>query len=78
LGFVVFWHKNVGTKAACKFFDEIDYRCQFHLHFKSSFIALFFCSFYVLTVWVCNFFFGGKKEIGIKAAHKMLVKLPAC
>ena len=30
------------------------------------------CSFYVLTIWVCNFLVKG---FGAKAAHKMLVKL---
>ena len=29
-------------------------------------------TFYVLTIWVCNFL---AKDIGAKAAHKMLVKL---
>ncbi len=29
-------------------------------------------TFYVLTVWVCNFFW--QNEIGLKAAHKLLVK----
>jgi hypothetical protein len=29
-------------------------------------------SFYVLTIWVCNFL---RKDFGAKAAHKMLVKL---
>jgi hypothetical protein len=28
--------------------------------------------FYVLTIWVCNFW---QKDFGAKAAHKMLVKL---
>ncbi len=32
----------------------------------------FLRSFYVLTIWVCNFW---RKEFGAKAAHKMLVKL---
>jgi hypothetical protein len=30
------------------------------------------CSFYVLTIWVVNFW---RKDFGAKAAHKMLVKL---
>ncbi len=30
------------------------------------------CSFYVLTIWVCNFL---AKGFGAKAAHIMLVKL---
>jgi len=29
-------------------------------------------TFYVLTIWVCNFW---QKDFGAKAAHKMLVKL---
>jgi hypothetical protein len=29
-------------------------------------------TFYVLTIWVCNFW---QKEFGAKAVHKMLVKL---
>jgi hypothetical protein len=32
----------------------------------------FLCSFYVLTIWVCNFW---RKDLGTKAVHKMLVKL---
>jgi hypothetical protein len=32
----------------------------------------FLRSFYVLTIWVCNYW---QKDFGAKAAHKMLVKL---
>jgi len=31
LGFVIFWHKNIGAKAAS--------RCQFHQHFMRVFFA---------------------------------------
>jgi hypothetical protein len=46
-----------------------------HQYFTSSFFIqkFFLRSFYVLTIWVSNFF--GKKDLGTKAAHKMLVKL---
>jgi len=33
---------------------------------------IFMSSFYVLTIWVCNFW---RKDFGAKAAHKMFVKL---
>jgi hypothetical protein len=33
---------------------------------------IFLRSFYVFTIWVCNFW---QKDFGAKAAHKMLVKL---
>jgi len=35
-------------------------------------IKVFLANFYVLTIWVCNFW---QKDFGAKAANKMLVKL---
>jgi len=32
----------------------------------------YFCSFPLITVWLCNFW---QKNIGAKAAHEMLMKL---
>jgi len=60
-------------KAAHKLVDEIDSRCQFHQHFKSSFLGRnCFCSFPLVTAWLCIFW---QKEIGAKAAWKILAKL---
>jgi len=40
-----------GVKAVGKYVDEIDYRCQFHHHFMSSFFY-FYVALYVATVWL--------------------------
>jgi hypothetical protein len=48
-------------------------RCQFHQHFTCAFfVQKCLRSFSLVTVWLCNFW---SKEIGAKAAHKMLMKL---
>jgi len=39
----------------------------------SSFCTKAYCQFSLLTLWLCNFLV---KEIGVKAARQMLVKLP--
>jgi hypothetical protein len=56
--------KNVG---------EIDQRCQYHQHFyQVPFYETILHSFSLVTVWLCNFWC---KNIGAKAARKMLMKL---
>jgi hypothetical protein len=53
--------------------SQIFYEQLFHMKvFCAAFsYESFLCSFYMLTIWVCNFL---RKDFGAKAAHKMLVK----
>jgi len=42
---------------------EIDARCQFHQHFKATFLyKSVFCSFSLVTVWHCNFLAKGYRR----------------
>jgi len=55
-------------------------RCLFHQVLHITFLyksALCLCSFSLITVWLCNFLAQKywHKNIGAKAAHKMLIKL---
>jgi hypothetical protein len=44
------------------------------IFYKQLFVKKFFsAAFYVLTIWVCNFFW--QKDFGAKAAHKKLATL---
>ncbi len=56
---------------------NIDYRCQFHQYFMSSFLYESYCAaFMCLQFWFVIFW---QKDFGAKAAHKILVKLiPDC
>ncbi len=60
-------------KAACKHVGEIDPRCQFHQHFISSILRtnLFSAVFIGLQF---DFVIFCLKTIGVKAAHKLLLK----
>ncbi len=56
----------------CTFF-AVDTGVNFTNILRAAFsYESFLCSFYVLTMWVCNFW---QKDFGTKAAHKMLVNL---
>jgi len=49
-------------------------RCQFHQHFKSSFLyESVLSTFYLVTVLLCNFL--PKEKNGAKVTCKMLMKL---
>jgi hypothetical protein len=64
LRFALFWPKNIGAKAAFRFF-----RYQFHQNFLSSFFSYesYSRSFLILEVWIYSFW---RKIIG----EKLLLK----
>ena len=63
------------VKAECKLDDKIDPRCQFHQDFTSSFFVHKCFSQLLCAYIICFFFISWRKEIGAKAACKLLVKL---
>ncbi len=73
-GFIGFLWKNISLKAACKMLMKLTTKVNFtNIFWTVLLYESIFCSFSLLTVWLCRFFWW--KKISLKAAHKILVKL---
>jgi hypothetical protein len=59
-GFVIFWQKDFGTKAAHKMLVKLTPGVNFTNIKQAAFsYQSFLRSLYVLTIWVCNFLVKG-------------------
>ncbi len=55
-GFLIFWQKDFGAKAAHKMLVKLTPGVNFTNILGAAFLyESFLCSFYVLTIWVCTF-----------------------
>jgi hypothetical protein len=55
-GFVIFWQKDLGAKAAHKMLVKLTTDVNFTNILQAAFsYKSFLRSFYVLSIWVCNF-----------------------
>ncbi len=55
-GFVIFLQKDFGAKDAHKMLVKLTPGVNFTIIVRAAFLYKgFLCSYYVLTIWVCNF-----------------------
>jgi len=71
-GFVIFWQNNIVSKVACIILVRLATVINFTNILRAVFCQKCICSFSLVAVWLCNFLL---KNMSIKPAHKMLVKL---